>query len=74
MVAARDGAAVAVHPRENAAASPLRYEIDAREQHPDRTAIEDAGSTSARSTTRTPARTPAVADGHQPLPLYPGAL
>jgi proteasome lid subunit RPN8/RPN11 len=33
MVASRDGEAVAVHPAVNAAASPLRYEIDGAEQY-----------------------------------------
>ena len=43
MIAARDGAAVAVHRATNAAASPLRYEIEGREQYRIQTAIEDAG-------------------------------
>ena len=43
MIAARDGVAVAVHRATNAAASPLRYEIDGREQYRIQTAIEDAG-------------------------------
>ncbi len=43
MIAAIDGAAVAVHPARNAAASPLRYEIEGREQYRIQTAIEDAG-------------------------------
>jgi proteasome lid subunit RPN8/RPN11 len=43
MIAARDGEAVAVHRATNAAASPLRYEIDGREQYKIQTAIEDAG-------------------------------
>jgi [CysO sulfur-carrier protein]-S-L-cysteine hydrolase len=43
MIAARDGEAVAVHRATNAAASPLRYEIDGREQYRIQTAIEDAG-------------------------------
>ena len=33
MVASRDGEAVAVHPAVNAAARPLRYEIDGAEQY-----------------------------------------
>src|ERR1700752_4728465 len=33
MVASRDGEAAAVHPAVNAAASPLRYEIDGAEQY-----------------------------------------
>ncbi len=43
MIAARDGEAVAVHRATNAAASPLRYEIEGREQYRIQTAIEDAG-------------------------------
>jgi [CysO sulfur-carrier protein]-S-L-cysteine hydrolase len=43
MVAARDGEAVAVHRATNAAASPLRYEIEGREQLKIMDAIEDAG-------------------------------
>ena len=43
MVASRDGVAVALHPARNAAASPLRYEIDGMEQYRIQSAIEDAG-------------------------------
>src|SRR5918912_1047780 len=43
MIASRDGQAVAVHRARNAAASPLRYEIDGMEQYQIQTAIEDAG-------------------------------
>ena len=43
LIAARDGEAVAVHRARNAAASPLRYEIDGMEQYRIQTAIEDAG-------------------------------
>jgi len=43
MVAAVDGRAVAVHRATNTAHSPLRYEIDGREQYQLQTAIEDAG-------------------------------
>jgi [CysO sulfur-carrier protein]-S-L-cysteine hydrolase len=43
MIAARDGEAVRVHRARNAAASPLRYEIDGKEQYAIQTAIEDAG-------------------------------
>jgi proteasome lid subunit RPN8/RPN11 len=42
MVASVDGRAVAVHPARNAAASPLRYEIDGMEQYRIQSAIEDA--------------------------------
>jgi proteasome lid subunit RPN8/RPN11 len=44
MIAARAGEAVAVHRARNAAASPLRYEIDGMEQYQLQTAIEDAGA------------------------------
>jgi [CysO sulfur-carrier protein]-S-L-cysteine hydrolase len=43
MIAAQDGVAVAVHRARNAAASPLRYEMDGMEQYKIQTAIEDAG-------------------------------
>src|SRR3954452_12968716 len=43
MIASRDGEAVAVHRARNAAASPLRYEIEGMEQYKIQSAIEDAG-------------------------------
>ncbi len=43
MVASRDGQAVQVHRARNAAASPLRYELDGIEQYRIQTEIEDAG-------------------------------
>jgi proteasome lid subunit RPN8/RPN11 len=43
MIATRDGEAVKIYPAENAAASPLRYEIDGAEQYRIQMAIEDAG-------------------------------
>ena len=43
MVAAQDGRAVRVHRAVNAAASPLRYEIDPQDQYRIEMAIEDAG-------------------------------
>lgn len=43
MVAALDGRALRVHPAENAAASPLRYEIDAKQQLELLDAIDEAG-------------------------------
>ncbi len=43
MIASRDGTAVKVYPAQNAAASPLRYEIDGAEQFQIQMAIEDAG-------------------------------
>ena len=43
MVASLDGEALAVHPAENAAHSPLRYEIDGAEQFRIQMTIDDAG-------------------------------
>jgi [CysO sulfur-carrier protein]-S-L-cysteine hydrolase len=43
MVASTDGLAVKVFPAENAAASPLRYEIDGAEQYRIQMEIDDAG-------------------------------
>jgi [CysO sulfur-carrier protein]-S-L-cysteine hydrolase len=43
MIASRDGAAVKLYPARNAAASPLRYEIDGAEQYRIQMAIDDAG-------------------------------
>ncbi len=43
MIAVQDGVAVAVHRARNAAASPLRYEMDGMEQYKIQTAIEDGG-------------------------------
>jgi proteasome lid subunit RPN8/RPN11 len=43
MVASRDGEAVMLYAATNAAASPLRYEIDGAEQYRIQMAIEDAG-------------------------------
>ena len=43
MIAARDGRAVAVHRAVNAAASPLRYEIEPQDQYRIEMAIDDAG-------------------------------
>ncbi len=43
VIAARDGEAVAVHRATNAAASPLRYEIDAKELFTLHEAIDAAG-------------------------------
>lgn len=42
MIATRDGDAVTVHRATNAAASPLRYEIDGAEQYRIQMAIDDA--------------------------------
>jgi proteasome lid subunit RPN8/RPN11 len=74
MVACDDGRAVRVHPAENAAASPLRYEIDGREQLRIMTAIEDDGldlGAIYHSHTRT-APEPSQTDIN--LALYPDAL
>jgi [CysO sulfur-carrier protein]-S-L-cysteine hydrolase len=43
MIASRDGEAVTVHRATNAAASPLRYEIDGSEQYRIQMEIDDAG-------------------------------
>ncbi len=43
MIASRDGEAVAVYPAVNAAASPLRYEIDGAEQYRIQMQIDEAG-------------------------------
>lgn len=43
MIATMDGEAVKLYRAENAAASPLRYEIDGAEQYRIQMAIEDAG-------------------------------
>jgi proteasome lid subunit RPN8/RPN11 len=43
MIASRDGEAVELHRADNAAASPLRYEIDGAEQYRIQMAIDDAG-------------------------------
>lgn len=43
MIASRDGAAVRVYRARNAAASPLRYELDPAEQYRIQTEIEDQG-------------------------------
>jgi proteasome lid subunit RPN8/RPN11 len=43
MIASRNGEAIRVYRAENAAASPLRYEIDGAEQYRIQLEIEDAG-------------------------------
>jgi len=43
LIASRDGEAVEIHRARNAAASPLRYELDGMEQYRIQSAIEDAG-------------------------------
>jgi proteasome lid subunit RPN8/RPN11 len=43
MIASADGGAVKIYPAQNAAASPLRYEIDGAEQYRIQMAIDDAG-------------------------------
>ncbi|MGO9958810.1 MAG: M67 family metallopeptidase [Solirubrobacteraceae bacterium] len=43
MIASRDGEAVRIYPAVNAAASPLRYEIDGAEQYRIQMAIDDDG-------------------------------
>ncbi len=44
VVAVRDGVAETVHPLENVAASPLRFEVDGMALHHLMTAIEDGGA------------------------------
>ena len=75
IIATQAGKAVSVHPARNAAASPLRYEMDGMEQYRIQSAIEDAGHELGaiyHSHTRTPPVS--VADGHQPRLLSRGAL
>ena len=43
MVAARDGRAVRVYPATNAAASPLRYQVEPHDQYRIEMSIDDAG-------------------------------
>ncbi|MEO8967673.1 MAG: Mov34/MPN/PAD-1 family protein, partial [Solirubrobacteraceae bacterium] len=43
MIGSTDGSAVTIHAAENAAHSPLRYEIDGAEQYRIQMAIDDAG-------------------------------
>jgi [CysO sulfur-carrier protein]-S-L-cysteine hydrolase len=43
MIASRDGEAVRIYPATNAAASPLRYEIDGAQQYRIQMEIEDSG-------------------------------
>jgi proteasome lid subunit RPN8/RPN11 len=74
MVAVRDGRAVQVYPAENAAASPLRYEIDGRQQLEILDAIEESGCELGaiyHSHTRTPPE-PSQTDIN--LAFYPDAL
>lgn len=74
MIAARDGRAVAVHRAQNAAASPLRYELEPREQYRIQTEIEEAGQELGaiyHSHTRT-APYPSETDIN--LAFYPDAL
>ena len=75
MIASRDGEAVAVHRARNAAASPLRYEIDGHGavQDPERDRGRP-GSSSARSTTRTRARTRCRRRPTSTSRFYPEAL
>jgi [CysO sulfur-carrier protein]-S-L-cysteine hydrolase len=74
MVASVEGRAVAVHRATNSAHSPLRYEIDGKEQYELQTAIEDAGQDLGaiyHSHTRS-APTPSQTDIN--LAFYPDSL
>ena len=74
MVASRDGAAVRVYRATNAAASPLRYEIDGAEQYRIQMEIEDADldlGAIYHSHTRTE---PSPSQTDINLAFYPGAL
>jgi proteasome lid subunit RPN8/RPN11 len=74
MIASRDGGAVAVHRAVNAAASPLRYEIDGQEQFRIQMAIDDADlelGAIYHSHTRTPPE-PSQTDIN--LAFYPEAI
>jgi [CysO sulfur-carrier protein]-S-L-cysteine hydrolase len=84
MIASRNGEAVAVHRARNAAASPLRYEIESQEQFRLMDAIEDDGlelGAIYHSHTRSdpvPSQTDinlaAIGDGADRQPAYPGTL
>ena len=74
MIAAADGEAVRVYRAANAAASPLRYEIDGLEQYRIQTEIEDAGwdlGAIYHSHTRSP---PVPSQTDINLAFYPDAL
>ncbi len=58
MVGGSDGEATEVIRVANAAASPLRYEMDPQEQYEALKSIEDGGGSCWRSTTRTPRAPP----------------
>jgi proteasome lid subunit RPN8/RPN11 len=74
LVAARDGRAVAVHPARNAAASPLRYEMDGQEQYRLQTAIEDAGHDLGAIYHSHPRSSPEPSQTDINLAFYPEAL
>ena len=74
MIASRDGEAVRVYRAANAAASPLRYEIDGAEQYEIQMAIDDEGldlGAIYHSHTRTP---PYPSQTDINLAFYPDAL
>ena len=67
MVASRDGEAVELYRADNAAASPLRYEIDGAEQYRIQMAIDDADlDLGAIYHSHTRSDPLSVADRHQP--------
>ena len=74
MIASRAGEAVTVHRARNAAASPLRYEIDGKEQYELQTAIEDAGQDLGAIYHSHPATEPAPSKTDVSLAFYPDSL
>ena len=74
MIATQDGAAVAVHPARNVAASPLRYEIDGMEQYRIQSAIEDAGNEIGAIYHSHPRSEPVPSQTDINLAFYPEAM
>ena len=74
IVGTRDGEAVRLLKLRNAAASPLRYEIDASDQCARSTSSTTPGSTSGSSTTPTRARRPSRPRRTSTSRFYPDSL